>query len=302
MLEFKPITLSDKSWISPLIRCENSKSADSAFGTMYLWSAGETRYVARSNDRVVLMLNDGDLRFLFPFGCGTLYPVIMEMKEYCDNLGKPLKIVGVPENYIPVLHKLFPDTFKISVDERYSDYVYTAEKLSTLRGKALHAKRNHINSFLSNNSWRFEPLSKKHVPQCIALMESWRDADPDRAQLDVFDEHDTLLRALDEFSELGIYGAVLTVDATVIAFTMGEQLCDDTFVVHFEKAEAEIRGAYPMINCEFVKYIKSLFPDIEYINREDDMGLENIKRAKMSYKPDMMILKYTAVWGDELED
>lgn len=298
MLEFKPISRNDKSWISPLIRCEDSRSADAAFGTMYLWSAGETRYIARSGERVILMLDDGDLRFLFPFGCGTLHPVIMEMKEYCDALDKPLKIVGVPEHYIPVLHKLFPDSFAISVDERYSDYVYSAEKLCTLKGKALHGKRNHINSFLSSNSWRFEPLHKKHVPQCIALLEKWRDADPERVELDVFDEHDTLLRALDEFEVLDIYGAVLTVDGEIIAFTMGEVLSSDTFVTHFEKADAEIRGAYPMINREFAKYITSTLPEIEYFNREDDMGLENIRRAKLSYKPDMMILKYTAIWSD----
>ena len=297
MLEFNPIELSDKKWISPLIRCENCRSADTAFGTMYLWSAGKTRYVARSHDRVVLMIQGDKTFFLFPFGCGGIAPAINEMKEYCNSLGKPLILVGVTKSYVPLLKDLFPGKFKITQDERYSDYVYSAEKLATLSGNALHAKRNHINSFVSTYNWRFEPMRKEHIPKCIEMLETWREASPDHVELDIFDEHDTLLLGLHEFEELGMYGGVLWANDELVAFTMGEPLNDDTFVAHFEKAVADIRGAYPMINREFARYIMSIFPDVKYINREDDMGMENIRKAKQSYRPEMMIKKYTAIWG-----
>lgn len=298
MLEFKPIALEDKNWIRPLMKCENSRSADTSFGAMYLWSAGETRYVARSGDRVVLMLREsGAPLFLCPFGCGSLVPVIHEMKDYCDAQGKPLIIFGLTENYVPLLNKLFPGDFIISRERRFDDYVYSAEKLSTLAGKALHAKRNHINSFESTyRSWRFEPLKKEHVPLCIDLMDQWREANPEHVERDVYDERDTLLRGLREFDALGMVGGILWADGTPVAFTMGELLCGDTFVVHFEKAMADIRGAYPMVNREFVRYITRLFPEVKYINREDDMGLENMRKAKESYKPVLMVEKYTAVW------
>lgn len=299
MLEFKPITKEDKLWITPLIRCENSRSADTAFGTMYLWGARGNRFVARSHDRVVLMLRDGSVSyFLFPFGCGSIVPVINEMKEYCYARSMPLILVGVTENYVPVLERHFPGCFKITQDTQYSDYVYSAEKLATLAGKALHAKRNHINSFISSYDWRFEPLTPAHVPLCLDMLDRWREESPEHVDDDVYDEYDTLRLGLREYQELGMYGGVLWANGELVAFTMGEPLCSDTFVAHFEKAYADIRGAYPMINREFVRHIMSIFPDVKYINREDDMGMENIRKAKQSYHPDMMILKFNAVWGD----
>ena len=298
MLEFRPIALQDKDWIRPLMNYEHSRSADTSFGSMYLWSAGETRYVARVGDRVVLMLREsGAPVFLFPFGTGNLAPVIQELKDYCDEMAKPLILLGITEDYVPLLNKLFPGDFSIMRERRFDDYVYSAEKLATLAGKALHAKRNHINSFESTyRNWHFEPLKKTHIPLCLELMEQWREADPEHVERDVYDEQDSLLRGLHDFEALGMYGGLLWADDTPVAFTLGEPLGDDAFVVHFEKAVADIRGAYPMINREFVRYIMKLFPNVQYINREDDMGLENMRKAKESYKPDLMVEKYTAVW------
>ncbi|MGI6029254.1 MAG: DUF2156 domain-containing protein [Candidatus Heteroscillospira sp.] len=297
MLQFKPIALEDRDWILSLVKNENSRSADTSFGAMYLWSAGETRYVSRVGDRVILMLrgNSGPI-FLCPFGSGSLVPAVREMQEYCDELNKPLILVGVTENYVPLLEKLFPGEFAISRERKSDDYVYSAEKLSTLSGKALHAKRNHINSFEgAYKDWRFEPIRREHIPLCIELMDKWREADPEHIERDVYDERDTLLRCLRDYWALGMYGGVLWAGGEPVAFTMGERLGGDTFVVHFEKAMAEVRGAYPMVNREFVRYIMREFPEIRYINREDDMGLENMRKAKESYKPAMMVEKYTAV-------
>lgn len=298
MLEFKPITLEDAKWVKPLIRCENLRSADTSFGAMYLWSTGEERYVARSGDRLVLMMNRTNVPvFLFPFGCSNLVPAIQDMKEYCDAISKPFILVGVPKSYVPVLEKLFPGDFDIVYDRRADDYIYSAEKLSTLAGKALHAKRNHINSFLKTyGDWRFEPLKKEHLSLCAELQDKWLEADPSHIERDVYGERDALLLALKNYNALGFYGGLLWAGGEPIAFSIGEPLCDDTFVVHFEKAVADIRGAYPMINREFVRYIMSEFPNVKYINREDDMGLENMRKAKMSYYPIMMAEKYIATW------
>jgi hypothetical protein len=301
MLTFKPIESSDREWIRPLVCCENSRSADTSFGAMYLWTNGDNRFVSRVGDRVVLMINGHErLWFLFPFGCGSLVPAVEEMIEYCESIGKPLVIAGLTENHVPLLENLFPNTFSIERDRRFDDYVYSAEKLATLTGKALHAKRNHINSFESTYpDWRFEPLKKEHVPLCEEVLEEWIEADPDHVELDVFDEKDTLLRGLREFTELGMLGGVLFAGGQPVAFTLGEPLCGDTFVVHFEKAVADIRGAYPMVNREFVRYIMQQFPNVKYINREDDMGLENIRKAKQSYHPDLMVEKYIAIHGGQ---
>jgi len=301
MLQFRPISINDRDWVRSLTKCEFSRSADTSFGAIYLWSAGFPRYVANCHGRMVMMMHrDNGPMFLFPYGCGSLVPVIEEIKEYCDSIGKPFKLFGVSNTHVPLLEKLFPDKFEIIRERRYDDYIYSAEKLSTLSGKALHSKRNHINSFENTyKDWRFEPLKRDNLHLCETLMEQWRDADPEHVDGDVFDEYDALMLALNQFKELDMRGGLLWAGGQPVAFTLGEWLCKDTFVVHFEKARADIRGAYPMINREFVRYIRELYPEIEYINREDDMGLENLRKAKESYKPIMMVEKYTAVWKDE---
>ena len=306
MLDFRPITIDDRDWVRSLTKCEFSRSADTSFGAIYLWGAGSKRLVANCHGRMVMMMrnHEGAPLFLFPYGCGSLVPVIEEMKEYCDAKRVPLRIYGISAIHLPLLEKLFPGKFKIVRERRYDDYVYSAEKLSTLSGKALHSKRNHINSFENTyKDWRFEPLKKDHIPMCIELMDQWREADPEHVEGDVFDEYDALLLALEQFKALDMHGGILWAGGEAVAFTLGEWLCNDTFVVHFEKARSDIRGAYPMINREFVRHIMQIYPEIQYINREDDMGLENLRKAKESYKPVMMVEKYTAVWeyeGQEL--
>ena len=298
MLEFRPIVIEDKEWIRSITKCETSRSADTSFCSMFLWSVGSERMVARSNDRLIIkLMGEKGPFFLFPFGCGNLVAVINELKEYCESIDKPLIIYGANSNHLPIIEKLFPDELKIVRERRFDDYVYSAEKLATLSGKALHSKRNHINSFENTyKDWRFEPICRKHIPLCLELLNKWREADPDHVEQDVFDEYRALKLALENFAELDLLGGVLWAGDEIVAFTLGEKLCDDTVVVHFEKARADIRGAYPMINREFVRHILKLYPETVYINREDDMGMENLRKAKESYKPVMMVEKYTAIW------
>ena len=105
--------------------------------------------------------------------------------------------------------------------------------------------------------------------------------------------------AFRNFDTLGLEGGLLRVNGEVVAFTIGEKQNADTYTVHFEKAFPEVQGAYPMINREFVRYITKLHPEMLYINREDDMGMENLRKAKRSYYPDLMVEKYMATYRPE---
>ena len=116
------------------------------------------------------------------------------------------------------------------------------------------------------------------------------------------EEQLALKRAFQDFDFLGLEGGLLRTKGEVVAFTIGEKQNGDTYTVHFEKAFSRVRGAYPMINREFVRYVRQLYPEVVYINREDDMGMENLRKAKRSYYPDFMVEKYTASFlNDELE-
>ena len=99
---------------------------------------------------------------------------------------------------------------------------------------------------------------------------------------------------MDHFEALGLEGGLIRINGSVAAFTIGDRLNGDTYDVHFEKAYAGIQGAYAMINREFARWVREHHPDIKYLNREEDMGVEGLRKAKESYYPDLLLEKYTA--------
>ena len=172
------------------------------------------------------------------------------------------------------------------------DYVYSREKLATLKGKKYHAKRNHISYFEKNNNWSFEPLTRENIADCVAMNEKWYELNVEKDRVGIEHEREVLRMNFDHFDEIGCVGGVLRVDGEVVAFTFGERLNDNTFVTHFEKAFSDIRGAYPMINRLFAQEMLS---DYEFVNREDDVGSEGLRSAKLSYHPDILLEKFVAV-------
>ncbi|HHU22969.1 MAG TPA: DUF2156 domain-containing protein [Clostridiales bacterium] len=297
MLEFEPIKLSDKFWIDPIVKAENSRSADYSFANIYIWNKRFNQQVAKCNERFIVMPMYAEKPFfVYPVGSGDLAPVINEMRLYAEAHGFPFTMRGVTVRHMGELNNLFPKKFDFFENRDYYDYIYTAEKLATLSGKKLHGKRNHINRFLESNDWSFEPLTPKQIPECMAMLENWTEMNRDKLDQGLLDEHDAIIRAFENYRYLGLEGGILRSGGRIIAFTVGEKISGDTYDIHFEKAYSDIQGAYPMVNREFVRLIRALHPEIIYINREDDMGHENLRRAKLSYYPEFLIEKYTAIW------
>ena len=232
--------------------------------------------------------------FAYPVGTGSLEPVLAEMLLYAKEKGFPFTMRGVTAEHLPQLLAIFPDC-TVESERPLWDYVYSAEKLATLSGKHLHGKRNHINRFESQNDWEFRPMTKDDHPACLALLDEWMSENPEDLHAGAADERMAIERAFDHFEPLGLMGGVLFVSGILAAFTMGEPVCAHTFVVHFEKARSDLNGAYPMVNREFVRLIRQRYPDILWINREDDMGLDSLRQSKESYHPDHMVEKYTVV-------
>ena len=175
--------------------------------------------------------------------------------------------------------------------------MYETEKLITLSGKKLHGKRNHINKFKSVYSdWCYERITDENVAECVEMAQKWRimngcEDDPDKEA-----EFCVTLNALRLRKELDLTGGLLRANGEVIAFTLGEPGGNDTFIVHIEKAYAEGQGAYPMINREFAAYFAK---DYKYINREEDLGEEGLRKAKLSYYPAMIYEKGTVTLAGE---
>lgn len=297
MIELHPVTLEDKAWIDPLVWAEGSSSADFNFGNIYLWDNSFHQLVGRVNDRVIVLpCYENNPFFAWPVGTGGLLPVLAEMETHAREQGFPFVLRGVTSDHLSQLPELFPNRrYTVESERPLWDYVYSAEKLDTLAGKKLHGKRNHINRFEADNNWTFSPLTPADFPDCITLLEEWNALNPDNAEVGASDEHEAIMRAFEHYEALGLHGGILRVESSPVAFTIGEPVCSHTFVVHFEKAKAEINGAYTMINREFVRYIRKQYPSVLWINREDDMGLDSLRQAKESYRPDHMVEKYTVV-------
>ena len=296
MIDFHPVTLEDKAWIDPLVWAEGSSSADFNFGNIYLWDTSFHQQVARLNDRVVVMPCYEDKPFFaWPVGTGDLAPVMAELEAYAASHGFPFVLRGVTREHLPLLPELFPNRYAVESERPLWDYIYSAEKLDTLAGKKLHGKRNHINRFEAENDWSFSPLAHSDFSDCILLLDQWNSENPEDLDIGASDEYAAIRRAFESYDALGMEGGILRVSGKPVAFTLGEPVCEHTFVVHFEKAYADLNGAYPMVNREFVRYIRQKYPSVLWINREDDMGHESLRQAKESYHPDHMVEKYTVV-------
>jgi hypothetical protein len=300
MIDLKAVELSDKSWIDDLARAENSRSADFSFGNIYMWDPMFKQQISRVNDRLVVKLSYLAAPFFaFPIGSGELRPVIDAMRDYADTKEFRLRIRGVTAEHKAALEELYPDCFVYLEDRDYFDYIYRAEKLATYSGKKLHSKKNHVNRFQDlYPNWSFAELSDEHIATCIEMLEDWTSASGEHADPTLGYEHEAIQRGFDNYKALDMDGGVLLLEDKVIGFTMGEKISDDTYNVHFEKAYADIQGAYPMLSREFVKYAMAKHEGIVYINREDDMGKENIRKSKLSYRPEFFVEKWFAAWKD----
>lgn len=299
MLDLKPVEISDKSWVDPIVFAEDSLSADYNFGNMYMWDPSYSQQIGKIGNRLVVKPTYGTPHFFaYPIGTGDLVPVIEAMKQHAEESGYPFILRGVASEHIPQLDAAFPGRFEYTAERDFFDYIYSAEKLATLKGKKLHGKRNHINRFVQENDWSYKALTADMCDECMQMLSDWESANSERAGDGADEEHIAIERAFAHYDELGLEGGALYSGGRLIAFTIGERISSVGFNVHFEKAYSEITGAYPMICREFIRQVLDRHPEILYINREDDMGKENLRKAKESFFPEFLVEKYTAVWKE----
>ena len=296
MLEFHPLTLEDRAWCEDILRAENSRSADFSFGNIYMWDKRYKQLVTRFGDRMLVKLKYEDLPFFaFPVGTGPLAPAIRELHAFAEMRGYPLCISGITEEHKAELEAAFLNRFIYCEDDAYFDYIYRAESLASLAGKKLHGKKNHCNRFEAENAgWDFVPLTRELVPGCVDMLRQWTEENADRLHEGIADEHEGIVRGFEAFDRLALDGGVLRAGGRILGFTVGEQISDDTVDVHFEKAFTGINGAYPMVTREYARMVLATRPGVIYLNREDDMGQESMRKAKESFQPEYRLKKYTA--------
>ena len=305
MIDFHPPRLEEKPWVDELLRRADYRGCDYNFTHLFVWSRAYHQEIARVDDFLVThVCGRMGCSFMFPAGGGDLASVIRKLEEEAAGRGEPLRLVCLTPRQMAELEEFFPGQFTFTADRDGYDYLYEIDRLADLGGKRLHAKRNHINRFMENNpSWTYEEITPESLGECLAMDKEWyrrslaREGEAE--ERDLGDEGVALRQAMEHYQALGLEGGLIRVYGEVVAFTMGDLLNSDTYDVHFEKAYGELQGAYAMINREFARWVRGRHPNVRYLNREDDMGVEGLRKAKESYYPDQMVEKHTAMWKRE---
>lgn len=294
MLSFKKPTIEDKQWVDECLKYVNSFNCEYTFGNLLVWSTSYLTTICKYKDFLLCRWGrNNDYMYSVPIGKGDFKDAVEQIISDAKSFHITPVIYGVTENYKKLIDKYFPNRFSYEYDEGYNDYIYSVEKMAELRGKKYHGKRNHITNFKKNNpDWSFEILNQDNINECIALHSDWIKNHEDDE--DYSYEFEAVLTAFENYEKLGFVGGLIRVDGKVIAYTMGERHSDRLFVTHFEKAPAEIQGAYPIINQEFTR---NCLMNYEYVNREEDLGLEGLRKAKQSYNPELFLEKCVATYN-----
>ncbi len=293
MIDFKKIEIADKSWIEELLRYSDFRGAEYCFTNLFIWDEIYHSKIARFKDFVLFTSgNEDTARYLFPAGKGDLKEVVELLENDAKERGVNFVLIGLSPESKARLEETFPGKYDITAERNSFDYVYESEKLVSLAGKKLQSKRNHLARFKELPGWQYEDITEQNIQECIDYSHEWCKLNGCGENLSLMLESCAVNKAMSNYFKLGLRGGLLRLDGKVIAYTVGEPLNSDTIIVHIEKAEAEIRGSYPMINREFVERLSKGFT---YVNREDDAGDEGLRRAKNSYYPVFMQEKYSAV-------
>lgn len=295
-MKFHEITLEDKEWMDAKLAEDNRNACEYTFANNYVWRKVYGVEVAETLGCLVIrFMQNGKHCYSYPVGAGDKRAVIESLLAVAKEEGQPLVLSPLSEEDRAQLLAWFPGKFLIAPERDSFDYVYAREKLATLSGKKLHGKRNHIARFKDGGAWTYEPMTDENLEECRAMTYAWMKMRSDKWNDEMEEEIAVLHEAFDHKKELGLIGGVLRREGEIVAFAMGEPLNSDTFVVHFEKAYPDMQGAYPMINQQFVLHACEGYT---YVNREEDTGDEGLRKAKLSYYPEILLKKYVAVESD----
>ncbi len=298
-LSFQPFTPVDMPQALPLLHSSRSRSCDFTAGGVFMWVDyfGYERCIVGGDTLFMRGLSEDFTRrpaFSLPVGRMPLSEAVEALRGYCRENNVPLFFSAVPEDRLEELRDLGVESVEELTD--WADYIYNAEDLATLKGKAYSKKRNHVNRFIADNpDYRLDTISESNIDELIeffsALDIESEKADPVMAEY----EREQCLEVLRNYSNYPFEGAVLRDNSgKIVAFTAGE-IVGDTLILHIEKMRHDVSGAGEAINKLFAERMLSEHPDLRYINREDDSGDPGLRFAKESYHPAFKLRKFNVL-------
>lgn len=288
--EFKPLEIKHKDLFKRYLTVDPPQASEFTFTNLFIW---QHRYhpvwMERDDSLLIILRPENSKPFgLQPLGKGDKKKALETLCSELSDITEDARICRVSEDFVN--RHLDPDHYFYQPDRDNSDYVYATRDLIELSGRKYHSKKNHLNGFIKNYRFEYLKLDKELVRHFMDMQEEWCRIRDCLQTPDLLSEDVAIRTALACFNELEYQGAAIQIGSRIEAFSLGEQLNSDTAVIHIEKANPDIPGLYTAINNLFAR---NAWSGLEYINREQDLGLEGLRKAKSSYYPHHMINKYT---------
>lgn len=292
MGEFTPLKLEDKKVFDTFLAQDPPETSELTFTNLFMWRYRYHPMWQVWNDCLLIVFcsNHRPLFALPPVGPGPKLEALVFLSEFLMDFSPEAHICRVSKAFVERYVK--NDLFSIREDRANSDYVYLTEDLINLPGNRFHKKKNLLNQFKKKYRFEYKDLSPELLESFLELQENWCELKNCAEDQDLTDEDHAIYEALRHQQFLGFRGGAIFIDSKVVAFSLGELLNPRTAVIHIEKADPSIVGAYASINNLFCQ---EAWADIKFINREQDLGLEGLRKAKQSYNPDHLVDKFTLI-------
>jgi hypothetical protein len=292
--QFKDLSLEEKPFLDTLFKHFPPLLSEFTFTNLFIWRHAYQLKVSRLKNFLCLLSDQGENSFFFPaIGEGDMVECYRVLLQYLKEKGALPKIARVPEAVVAKTDWK-AEGFVAELDRAQSDYIYLTEDLIKLEGRKYHRKRNHIKQFKEKYTYQYIPLTSEWISECLRLETEWCDLRHCEVIPGLLNESIAIKEAFTHFEELGLKGGAILINGKVEAFTLGEPLNQDTVVIHIEKANSAYEGLYSLINQAF---LENQWSEYTYVNREQDLGEEGLRKAKESYFPHHMVNKYTITLG-----
>ena len=292
--QLKDLSLEDKPILDEAFKQYPPLISEFTFTNLFMWRHTYQIKMSRLQNFLCLFADKGEHPFFFPtLGTGDMVECHRTLAKYLEERGIPPKIARVPEEMTSQVDWK-AEGFVVEFDRDQSDYLYLTQDLIQLQGRKYHRKRNHIKQFKEKYPYQYVPLTSEWISECLRLQTEWCNL----RQCDVIpglaNESFAVKEVFTHFEKLGVTGGAILIDGKLEAFTLGEPLNPETVVIHIEKANPAFEGLYTVINQVF---LEKQWAGYTYVNREQDLGEEGLRKAKESYFPHHLINKYKITLG-----
>jgi len=287
----KPLALQDREALLGLLSGLRPRQSEFTFTNLFVWRDAYEMRLARAESAVAVLswrADPEDSFVLPPLGPGANAEVVRRCLEGLAEAGHAARMARATRDDLARLG-VEETEFRIEPDRDQFDYVYLVRDLVELSGNRYHGKRNHLEQFTRRHGFAYRPLTDELVPACQELQDRWCDEKHCDLVATLRAEARSVKEVLEKFELLGVTGGCIEVEGKIEAFTLGELLNPETVVIHIEKANAAFHGLYQVINQQF---LEKAWSEVRYVNREQDLGVPGLRRAKESYHPDHMVEKF----------